>query len=170
MTKRILIGKVASAHGIKGDVKVLCYADDAALLFSDAGVYIDETTPKRVVLSPKSEPKANLFIATIEGVNDRNAAERIGGTPLYIERDELPEAEDGQIYHSDLEGMDVVSAEGKAMGKVLRVQNFGAGDLLEIQGKKESYYLPFAAPYLVSVDTGTRVVTMNEPDVLGGKE
>lgn len=170
MDRRILIGKVASAHGIKGDVKVVCYADDADLLFRDAGVYTGETTQDRVVLSFKSEPKPNLFIAAIEGVSDRNAAEAARGTALYIDRADLPEAEEGLIYHMDLEGMEVVSADGKAMGKVLRVQNFGAGDLLEIQGKKESYYLPFAAPYLVGVDKDAKRVVMNEPDVLGGKE
>lgn len=170
MNRRILIGKVATAHGIKGDVKVLCYADDADLLFREAGVFIDETTQKRVVLSVKSEPKPNLFIATIKGMSDRNAAEKVRGMKFYIDREDLPEAEDGEIYHLDLEGVAVVSPEGKAMGTVIRVQNFGAGDLLEIQGKKESYYLPFTAPYLVSVDMDARVVVMNEPEVLGGKE
>lgn len=171
MDRRILIGKVVSAHGIKGDVKVLCYADDADLLFRDAGVFTDETTQARVVLTPRAEPKPGLFIAHIDGMKaDRNDAERARGTLLYIERADLPEAEDGTIYHLDMEGMDVVSAEGKVLGKVLRVQNFGAGDLLEIQGKKESYYLPFAAPYLVSIDKDARLITMNEPEVFGGKE
>lgn len=166
MTKRILIGKVTTAHGIKGDIKVLCYADDPALLFGDAGVYTDETTQKRVVLSPRAEPKANLFIASIEGVSDRNAAERLRNLSFYIDRDALPEADAGAVYHSDLEGMDVVSVEGKAMGRVLRVQNFGAGDLIEIQGKKESYFIPFAEPYLVGVDQAARRITMIEPEVL----
>lgn len=170
MDRRILIGKIASAHGIKGEVKVLCYADDADLLFRDAGVYTDETTQKRVVLSFKSEPKDNLFIVSVDGVSDRNKAELMRNTPLYINRSDLPEAEGDEIYHMDLEGMDVVSADGKEMGKVIRVQNFGAGDLLEIQGKKESYYLPFTAPYLVGVDRDARRVVMNEPEVLGGKE
>lgn len=171
MNRRILIGKVASAHGIKGDVKVLCYADDADLLFREEGVFTDETTQNRVVLSFKSEPKANLFIAAIQGMKpDRNEAEKARNIKFYIERADLPEAQGNEIYHMDLEGMEVVSAEGKAMGKVLGVRNFGAGDLLEIQGKKESYYLPFAAPYLVSVDKTARVIVMNEPEVLGGKE
>lgn len=166
MDRRILIGKIASAHGIKGDVKVLCYADDPELLFSDAGVYIDEKKDTRVVLTPKSEPKANLFIASLEDVKDRNKAETLRGLSLYIDRDELPELEDGSMYHSDMAGMDVVSAEGKAMGKVIRVQNFGAGDLLEVQGKKEAYYIPLAEPYLVEIDADNRRIVMNEPEVM----
>lgn len=166
MTKRILIGKVATAHGIKGDIKVLCYADDPALLFSADGVYTDETTQKRVVLLPRAEPKAGLFIASLEGITDRTAAERIRNLQFFIERDELPEAEDGALYHSDLEGMEVVSVDGKAMGKVLRMQNFGAGDLVEVQSKTDTYYIPFAEPYLVSVDRAARRITMVEPEVL----
>jgi len=170
MDRRILIGKIVSAHGIKGQVKVLCYADDADLLFQDDGIYSDETTQARVVLSFSAEPKAGLFIVYVDGITDRNKAELMRGTRLYIDRDQLPEAEEGQIYHMDLEGMDVVSADGKEMGKVIRVQNFGAGDLLEIQGKKESYYLPFAAPYLVGVEKEAKRIVMNEPEVMGGKE
>lgn len=166
MNRRILIGKVATAHGIKGDVKVVCYADDPALLFSDAGVYTDETTQKRVVLLPKSEPKDNLFIATIKGMSDRNEAERARGMSFYVERAELPEAEDGEIYHSDLEGMVVVTEDGKELGKVLRVQNFGASDLLEITGKGDNLLLPFAAPYLVSLDKDARRIVMIVPEVL----
>ncbi len=166
MTKRILIGKVATAHGIKGDVKVLCYADDAELLFRESGVFTDETTQKRVVLSFKSEPKHNLFIATMEGVSDRTAAERARNVSFYIDREDLPEADDGALYHSDLENMSVVTPDGKTLGKVLRVQNFGAGDLLEIQNKGELFFLPYAAPYLVSVDEKSRVITMNEPEVM----
>jgi 16S rRNA processing protein RimM len=165
MNRRILIGKVSSAHGIKGDVKVLCYADDADLLFRSSGVFIDETTQKRVVLSSKAEPKPNFFIASIEGMSDRNEAERARGLSFYIDRDDLPDAEDG-LYHSDIEGMVVVTPEGKDLGKVLRVQNFGAGDLLEIQKSAETYYIPFAEPYLVSVDAADRKIVMNEPEVL----
>lgn len=166
MDRRILIGKIASAHGIKGDVKVVCYADDADLLFQDAGVYIDEKKNDRVVLTPKAEPKANLFIASIEDVKDRNKAETLRGLSLYIDREELPELESGAMYHSDMAGMDVVSVEGKGMGKVIRVQNFGAGDLLEVQGKKEAYYIPLAAPYLVEIDAENRRIIMNEPEVM----
>lgn len=168
LNKRILIGKVTSAHGIKGDVKVLCYASDSDLLFNEDGVFTDEKSDQRITLIRKSEPKANLFIVNIKGTTDRNKAETLRGLSFYIDRDALPELEDG-IYHSDIEGMDVVSNEGKAMGKVIRVQNFGAGDLLEIQGKKESYYLPFAAPYLVSVDTDAKRIIMNPPEVMDAR-
>ena len=164
--KRILIGKIASAHGIKGDVKVVCHADDPEILFREDGVYTSETGDKRLVLNPRSEPKPNLFIASVDGVGDRNASELLRGTMLYIDRDELPELDDGQIYHTDLEGMDAVSADGKKMGRVIRVVNFGASDLLEIQGAKESYYIPFCEPYLVEVDMDGRRVVLNEPDVM----
>ncbi len=166
MNRRLLIGKVATAHGIKGDVKVLCYADDADLLFRDEGVYTDETTQKRVVLSFKSEPKAGLFIARMTGIEDRNMAEAARNTMFYIDSDDLPELEDGAIYHLELEGMDVVSVDGKPMGRVIRVQNFGAGDLLEVQGRKEAYYIPFAEPYLVRVEREARQIVMNQPEVL----
>ncbi|MCB1539058.1 MAG: 16S rRNA processing protein RimM [Alphaproteobacteria bacterium] len=167
MDRRILIGKVVSAHGIKGDVKIACYADDAKLLFQDAGIYTDTTTQARVVVSFRAEPKPGLFIARIDGIADRNAAEAARGMAFYIPRDSLPALDESEIYHSDLEGMAVVGADGKAMGHVLRVQNFGAGDLLEIQGKKESYYIPFAPPFLIRVERENKTVVVQEPEVLG---
>lgn len=166
MSRRILVGKVASAHGIKGDLKVICYAEDADLLFRDAGVYTSETTPTRVVLTPRSEPKPNLFIARMTGIADRNAAEAARNTRFYIDREDMPEPDADSVYLTDLEGMDAVTPEGKALGRVLRVQNFGASDLLEIQGAKDSYYIPFCEPYLVRVDMDARRVIIHEPEVM----
>ena len=165
--KRILVGKIATAHGIRGDVKVLCYADDPELLFRAQGVFASEKTDKRLTLTPKSEPKPGLYIATVKGIADRNAAELLRATMLYIDRDDLPELDDEDtVYHIDMEGMQAVTPEGKVLGTVLRVQNFGASDLLDIQGDAGNFYIPFCAPYLVSVDHDAKRIVLLEPEIL----
>ena len=163
--RRILIGKITGAHGVKGEVKVLSKAADAGLLFRKSGVYTSETGNDIVKLVSRVEQKPGLFISKVNDVTDRNVAERLGGTPLYIDRDDLPETDD--VYLSDLEGLPVVTPEGKALGTVTAVQNFGAGDLIDVLGPDgKSFYLPLAEPFLVEIDMDAGKIVMNEIEVM----
>lgn len=85
------------------------------------------------------------LLAEIEGIQDRNAAEALRGTELYTTRDKLPVIEDDDLfYYEDLIGMTVIDSDGVHIGSVLAVQNYGAGDLLEIAPiKGNTFLLPF---------------------------
>ena len=81
-------------------------------------------------------PQGTVVVARLKGVDDRSAAEALNGTELFIERATLPEElEEEEFYHADLVGMDVLDERGERIGKVSAVQNFGAGDILEIRGR-----------------------------------
>jgi 16S rRNA processing protein RimM len=164
--KRVLVGKITTAHGVRGDVKVQYFLEDTEILFRPEGVYTSETKPDRITLSYKNDLNGDVCVCTVKGVTDRNVAERMRGTSLYIDEADMPELDEDAVYLRELEGMDAVTPEGKALGTVLGVRNFGASDLLEIKGKKESYFIPFCEPFLVSVDKDARRVTMLEPEVL----
>lgn len=139
--KRILIAEITTAHGIKGQVKVRSYADDPYAL-EDYTLYTDEAGEKTLSLTLKNPIKGD-WIAEIDGVTDRNAAEDLRGAKLYIDRDALPPLPAGQFYHADLIGLSVVDETGATVGTVTAVQNFGAGDLLEISNHTGSaIYLP----------------------------
>lgn len=163
MTKRILVGKIATAHGIKGFVKLDVYADNEDLL--NGKIYTAENGNDALTLSFKNRI-GNQIVASVDGVSDRNRAEELRGTPLYVDRDTLPEPDDGEFYYEDLIGMTVVDETGGAIGTVLGIDNFGAGDLLDIRkdGGGESFYLLFTDDTVLNIDLDARVITAQLPE------
>lgn len=164
-TKRILIGEIATAHGIKGFVKVRSFADDETLLEHDS-LYTDEVSGKTISIKLKNALKGD-WVAEVKGVSDRNEAERLRGTKLYIDRDQLPDTDDGEFYIEDLKGAKVVDGQGKEIGTLLGVENFGASDLLDIKPPSgASFYLPYTDQTVVSVDIEAGIITVDMPEEL----
>ena len=106
------------------------------------------------------------MVARLEGVGDRNAAEALKGIELYVDRARLPPAAEGEFYHADLIGMLAVDLEGRALGHIGAVHNFGAGDLLEIRlaGSGKTELVPFTADTVPTLDvTAGRAVVVMPP-------
>ena len=161
---RILLGRIADAHGIRGEVIVHSYAEAAADVAA-YGPLSDKAGTRTFALKVvRVTPKG--VIAHIKGLTDRNAAEALKGTELYVARDTLPKAAADEFYHSDLIGLVAFSPEGKAIGRVVTVQNFGAGDLIEIaiEGTVKTEFVRFADAFVPEVDlkAGRIVVIMPE--------
>ena len=127
--RRIALAAVAGAHGVGGEVRLKLYGDSAAGLAAHKRVHIGGV--ERRLLSVRAAGKG--AVARIEGVADRSAAEALRGTLIEIDRAALPALEDGEYYHADLIGLAVHDASGTVLGRVTAVENFGAGDLLEIE-------------------------------------
>ena len=120
----VTLAAVIGAHGIAGEVRLKVFADDLASYKSFNGGAL---TLKSV------RPGSNGAIARFAEVNDRNAAEALRGTQLTIPRSALPPLDEGEYYHVDLLGLPAVSDAGDALGKVAAIDNYGAGDVLEIE-------------------------------------
>lgn len=160
--KYILLGHISTAHGIRGEVVIKSYTADPAdiasygPLLDKSGNRIHEIKNARVVKKG--------VIARLKGLDDRTAAEALRGTELYVSRDRLPEPDEDELYHMDLIGLEAVGPEGEAVGEVVAVQNFGAGDLLEIRlaGKTRTEFVPFDRHFVpeIDVDAGRVVVVM----------
>ena len=89
----------------------------------------------------------------ISGIEDRNAAEAIRGLDLYVSRCSLPDLDDGEFYFSDLIGLDAVNLNGSLIGKVISVDNFGAGNVMELEMQDGNYLsLPFSLDVVPVVD------------------
>jgi 16S rRNA processing protein RimM len=124
----ILIGRISGAHGIRGAVKLKSFAANPA----DIATYGPlRTTDGRVVDILRMKPGKDEFIADLKDVRDRNQAEALAGTDLFVARDRLPPPAADEFYLADLMGREVAS-DGKVLGTVSGIQNFGAGDLLEL--------------------------------------
>lgn len=162
---RIQIGEIATAHGIKGFVKLRSFVEDETLLTGD-NVYTSENGNKTIKITLKNALKGD-WVAEVQGVADRNAAEILRGTKLYIDRDALPEADDGEYYVEDLKGMSVVAKDGKALGTVLSIENFGASDLIDIKPETgASFYVPFTDDTVVDVDFEAQTITVDLPETV----
>jgi 16S rRNA processing protein RimM len=110
-------------------------------------------------------PARDRLVVKFRGVDDRNAAEALNGLDLYVDRGRLPAAEEDEFYHADLIGLAAFSEAGEALGTVVAVQNFGAGDILEIAPSRgPSLLIPFtkAAVPLVDLQGGRIVVAPPE--------
>ena len=127
--RRIALAAVAGAHGIKGELRLKLFSDSAESLSGHEKLYLGGGA--RRLLSIRESGKS--AVARFEGVNDRSAAEALRGSLVEIDRSALPPLEDGEYYHVDLIGLPAEDREGKSIGSVAAVENYGAGDLLEIK-------------------------------------
>jgi 16S rRNA processing protein RimM len=120
----VTLAVIIGAHGVTGEVRLKVFTDDLARykVFNDG-----KLTLKSV------RTGSNGAIARIAEVADRNAAEALRGTELTVPRSALPPLGEGEYYHADLLGLAVISTDGEPIGSVVAIDNFGAGDVLEIE-------------------------------------
>ncbi len=149
-SKKILIAKILTAHGVRGFVKLRTFLEDP----SDIEAYMPCDSKGRGYKITLKNPVKGDWVASIDGITDRDDAEKLRGFELFIDRDELPETEDGEIYIEDLVGLTCVDKLGTVLGKIIDFQNFGAGDLIEVQPASgdKTYYLPMVEPYVGEFD------------------
>ena len=159
-TDRVLLARIGAPHGVRGEVRLFIFAQDADSLF-DYGPLTDEDGKRRFEITAL-RPAKEHFVARLKGVDTREAAEALTNVGLHVERALLPPPDDeDDFYHADLIGLAAVTLEGDAFGKVLAVHDFGAGDILEIapEGGGKTLMLPFTKAVVPSVDIkGGRVV------------
>ena len=127
--KRVALAAVAGAHGVKGEVRLKLFSDSSAGLASQKTVYVGGV--ERRLLNVRDGGKA--AIARFESIGDRSAAEGLRGQLVEVDRSDLPPLEEGEYYHADLIGLACLDREGEPVGTVVAVDNFGAGDLLEVE-------------------------------------
>ncbi|MGF1608384.1 MAG: ribosome maturation factor RimM [Kiloniellales bacterium] len=149
--QRICVGAIVGAHGVRGLVRVKSYTAVPEDLVA-YGLLGDEAGERSFTLHVKGRSKG-LLLAAVEGVADRDAAQALAGTRLYLERTALPElAEADEFYQADLIGLEAVDKAGRSLGRVKAVHNFGAGDLLEIEGRDGDRVLPFTKAVVPEID------------------
>ena len=129
-TDKILVGKIVAPQGIRGEVRVQTYSD-APADFKKFKVISDRFSSDDFKFV-RVLPNSTVIIAKISGFDDRNAAETLRGVQLFIGRNDLPRLGENEYYQTDLIGMDVNQC-GNIIGRVVCIQNYGAGDILELE-------------------------------------
>lgn len=128
-SKQILVGKIVAPQGIRGEVRVQSFAENT-MDFQKFNVYSTRFADGDFKFV-RTVPNSNVVIAKIRGFDDRNAAETLRGTELFINRDALPDLNTDEYYQADLIGFGVVR-DGVQIGTVDCFQNYGAGDIIEL--------------------------------------
>ncbi len=162
MAERVLVGMIAGAHGVRGEVRIRSFTDDPAAVAA-YGPLSDESGQRRFALTVTGRSKGGV-IARLQGVADRTAAEALKGLRLYVPRSALPAPAADEYYRVDLIGLRAELADGTSFGRITDVQNYGAGDLLEIErpdGATE--LLPFADRTVPLVDVAAGRVVVDPP-------
>lgn len=168
----IQMAVIGAAHGIKGELRVKTFTGDPLALADYGPLYAKDGRAFEIAAI---RPANEVVVVRFKGVADRNAAEALTGTELFVDRSALPDdGDEGEFYHADLVGLAVRDENGEPVGKVFAVQNFGGGDILEIQYQgRKGVLIPFtqaAVPVVdvsggfVAIDTVAAGLVENEDD------
>ncbi|HYD31035.1 MAG TPA: ribosome maturation factor RimM [Azospirillaceae bacterium] len=183
---KICVGQIVGVHGVRGLVKLISFTENPAAVVA-YGPLSDEAGKRFFKVELMSTVKDH-WLARIDGVADRTAAEALKGVRLHVDRSALPEPEEEEFYHADLLGLRAELVDGTALGTVLSVHDFGAGDVLELtlapgfkdaagKGRSGVTAIPFTRAVVPVVDVkGGRIVVdlpegqFEEPEKEGAEE
>lgn len=164
--RRVLVGIAGAPHGVKGELRVKSFTEDPL----DLGAYGPLETEDGARLEVESVRSAKeVVVVRLKGVRDRDAAEALKGKRLYVAREKLPAPDDAdEFYHADLIGLAVVTGDGRPLGRIVALPDFGAGPLLEIkpEGGGASVLLPFVKAHVPEIDLAGGKVIADPPEGL----
>lgn len=150
---RIALAAIAGAHGVKGELRLKLFSDSVESLSRHERFYVGGAERRLLSIRDAKSP-----VARFVGIDDRSAAEALRGSLIEVDRSALPPLEQGEYYHSDLIGLPAVDREGKAIGSIAAVENYGAGDLLEIELEDgRTSLIPFK-PGIADLENGRVII------------
>ena len=166
----LLIGRVAGAFGVRGELRITSFAADPLSLLSYGELKREDGTPS-LTLTAGRAAKGGL-VARAREVETRDEAEALRGLRLYIARQDLAEPDEDEFYLADLIGLEARDLGGAAVGTVKTVENFGAGDLVEIvpAAGGPSFWLPFTHEAVPEVKIAEGWISIDPPAEIPGDE
>jgi 16S rRNA processing protein RimM len=163
MAGDILLGIVIGAQGLGGEVKVKTFTVEPGKL----GAYgaLATRDGRTFSVARVRVQKTDTALVRFEGVDDRTAAEALKGLELFVPRGALPEPAAEEFYHADLIGLRAQDAEGRQIGVIRAIHNYGAGDVLELgRDDRSTLLLPFSREFVPTIDVASGYVIVAEPE------
>jgi len=153
------IGSILGPHGINGQVKIKSFTEVPEGMFLYKNLFIgNEQKPIKIKLVRKI--KHNL-ICTVENIKTRNEAETIRNLILYVKRDEFPLLNDNEFYQRDLLNFEVFNLKRESFGFIISFNDFGGGQLVEVENLKKRFYLPIGKTFLKNINYQDREVILD---------
>ena len=168
MPAQVCVARIGTAHGVRGAIKLWTFTEDPFAV-TRYGPLSTKDGARSFEVAHAREGKGHL-VATLKGVTTRNEAERLNGLELYVPREKLPATGDDEYYHADLIGLGAATTGGEALGKVIAIHNFGAGDIIEIASPSgATMLLPFSSAVVPTVDLAGGRVLIELPAEIEGE-
>jgi 16S rRNA processing protein RimM len=161
----VCVGRIGAAHGTRGEVKLWSFTADP-MAIRDYGALATEDGTRTFTIETL-RPAKDFLVARLAGIADRTAAEKLCNLDLYIARDRLPEPVDSdEFYHADLIGLTAVGTDGRELGTVVALHNFGASDLIEVRPAQGgmTVMLPFTEAIVPIVDVAGGRIVVDPPE------
>ncbi len=163
--KRVCLGRAIGARGLKGEVRIKTFTEDP-LAIGAYGPLQDEARTRQFEISNVKTAKDGV-VARLKGISTREQADALKGVEFFVDRDRLPDVEDDStFYFEDLIGLVAINENGSALGQVVAVQNFGAGDLLEVRPATggATVLVPFTREIVPDIDKEAGWLLMLAPE------
>lgn len=141
--KLVLLGKVVGVHGIRGELKLESYTDPRTQIFRYQPWRLRSASGETTIAGSRGRAQGKGIVATLPGVDDRDAAAALIGSEIWVARSALPKSTPGEYYWTDLEGLEVVTLEGRALGVVSHLIATGANDVLVVKDAERERLIPF---------------------------
>ena len=162
MPREVVLGVVIGAQGLSGEMKVNTFTEQPENIGRYGPLQARDGREFEVVGTRTTKP--GLAIVRLRGISDRTAAEALVGTELCLPRDRLPAAGEDEFYHTDLVGLRAEDVEGRRLGEVRAIHNFGAGDVIELAREDGgAMFLPFTRETVPNVDLANDRIVIVEP-------
>ncbi len=166
----ILMGVFGAPHGLKGEIRIKTFTGDP-LSIGRYGPLLTKDGKSFKLTSVR--PANEVVIARIKGVADRNAAQALTNIELYVRRAMLGDIKDeDEFFHADLIGLSVENPGGEALGTVVSIPNFGAGDMVEIRPPTGgiTFVIPFTKKAVPVIDVAAKRIVVDPPHEIDGDE
>jgi 16S rRNA processing protein RimM len=160
--RRVCVAALAGAFGVRGEARVKSFTAEPEAFAAYAPLETEEGARRFGLRIVRAIPGG--FACRLTGVQTREQAEALKGQRLYAPRERLPALPDDEFYHADLIGLAVFDPGGAPLGRVLAVQNYGAGDFLEVTGGPKPLLLPFTRAVVPTVDLAAGRIVADPPD------
>jgi 16S rRNA processing protein RimM len=166
----IALGVFGAPQGVRGEVRIKSYTRDPKAVAAYGP--LTDGRGARFVLESVRLLKDEMLVARLAGIANRGAAAALTGVELFARREQLPPPDEDEFYYDDLVGLAAVSRDGAPLGRVVSLNNYGAGDILEIrpEGGGESLLLPFSKAVAVEIDFHGGRIVIELPDEIEGEE
>ncbi len=164
--RRILLGRIVGAFGIRGDAKLESWTEPRLSIFRyQPWILRAPNGEERELTGARGRESGKHLTATLPGVTDRDAIEAMRGTEIFVPRSALPPPKPDEYYWVDLEGLAVSTVEGVELGTVSHLFSTGANDVMAVRGDRERL-IPFVQPdFVQSVDfEANRIVVDWDPE------
>ncbi len=163
--EHILIGRVVGVHGIKGCLRICSYAESDTLFAAGSSVLVKNSAAEIFPLTIRqAAPHKQGLLLHLEGIEDRDRAETLVGSGLFVRKSALPQPEEGSYYWHDLIGLSVFTSENSFLGKLASVIPTGSNDVYVVKHGKKETLVPALASVVTGIDleSGTMQVQLPE--------